>query len=68
MIHDPRTQNMSNADSICWAFFLVFFFFFYSFFKIHAGKFPKSLNIDKIFSGEVFSKTLHFKNKINSCY
>ena len=29
MTHDPKTQNMSNADSICWAFFL---FFFYSFF------------------------------------
>ena len=26
MTHDPRTQNMSNADSICWAFFFFFFF------------------------------------------
>ena len=29
MTHDPRTQNMSNADSICWAFFLFFFLQFF---------------------------------------
>lgn len=24
MTHDPKTQDMSNTDSICWAFFLFF--------------------------------------------
>ena len=41
MIHDPRTQNMSNADSICWAFFLFCFFFFFTvFLKFMQGNFP----------------------------
>ena len=37
MTHDPRTHNMSNADSICWAFFL---FFTDEFFKFMQGNFP----------------------------
>lgn len=38
MTHDPRTQNMSNADSICWAFFFkteVFFKFMQGNFLSH---------------------------------
>ena len=25
MTHDPKIQDMSNTDSICWAFFLFFY-------------------------------------------